>query len=113
MPFQRSLILILCATGVFTPLTGQARPPVIDSGSLTLQQPLTLQQSLAQTEYIIEGAVWTCTGTACHAAMVADMPVLRSCKRVVEVMGAVSQFSYRGADLTSDQLAQCNVRAKT
>lgn len=106
MRIRRSVLSVLCIAACLMPLSGQARPPVIESGSLTLQQPS------AQNEYIIEGAVWTCTGTACHAAMVADMPVLRSCKRVVEAMGAVTQFTYRGTDLTADQLAQCNVRAK-
>jgi hypothetical protein len=103
---RRSVLSVLCIAALFAPLTGQARPPLDESGALTLQQPTT------QNEYIIDGAEWACSGTTCRAGTVDDMPPLRSCKRVVAITGAVSAFSWRGRILSVAELAECNVRAK-
>ena len=77
----------------------------VDSADLTLAQPAT------QGEYIIDGADWRCSGTVCHSDFVADMPALRSCKRVVAVTGPVTAFSWRGKLLSPAEISVCNTRA--
>lgn len=87
-----------------SPGLGEARPAV-ESADLVLRVPA------AKSSYIIDGAEWVCLGTACHAAVVEDMPAVRSCQRVVAVLGAVDSFTWRGRVLTAEELAACNARA--
>ncbi len=82
------------------------------AGSDTESADLTLAASPSRPEFIIDGADWQCADIICHAAWVDDMPVVRSCQRIVAEMGAVTAFSYRGKALSAGQLAQCNMRAK-
>jgi hypothetical protein len=86
------------------PGLGEAASP--DSAELVLKVPA------AKSSYIIDGAEWVCMGTACHAAAVQDMPAVRSCQRVVAVLGAADSFTWRGKDLNAEELAKCNARAK-
>ena len=106
MKTHRPALFCLALMAAFAPLSGWTAAPGSESGELTLQQPAS------QKEYIIDSAAWTCAGTTCRADFVADMPALRSCKRVVAVTGAVASFSYRGATLSDADLAECNTRAK-
>jgi hypothetical protein len=87
-------------------LPAAARPPLVESAELTLAAPAT------QADFIIDGALWTCRDTACGAAIVADMPALRSCQRVVVATGAVTSFKWRGKALSAAQLNACNAKAK-
>ena len=57
---------------------------------------------------IIDGAAWRCEGATCTANGGANQPASRACRRVVARFGAVTAFSYKGVDLTSEQLAACN-----
>lgn len=57
---------------------------------------------------IIDGASWSCTGTACVATGGANQPATRACRRVVIRFGAVSSFSYKGTVLSAEQIAACN-----
>ena len=80
--------------------------PRVESADLSLSAPAT------KGEYLIDGASWTCVGTACHSDFVDDMPALRSCKRIVPITGAVTSFNWRGKALTAAEIADCNTRAK-
>ena len=88
---------------LIAPALGGMAP--VESADLTLAKPA------AQTSYIIDGASWSCAGTACHAGFVDDMPAFRSCKRIVSVTGAVTSFTWRGKALSADEIAVCNARA--
>ncbi len=77
-----------------------------DGASLTLTAPAR------QADFIIDGAHWTCSGTTCQAASVDDMPALRSCKRIVADIGAVTAFSWHGKALSDADIATCNAKAR-
>jgi hypothetical protein len=87
------------------PGLGEARD-VSESADLVLKVPA------AKASTIIDGAEWVCLGTACHAAVVEDMPTVRSCQRVAAVLGAVDSFTWRGRVLTAEELPACNTRAR-
>lgn len=87
-----------------SPGLGEARPAT-ESADLVLKAPA------AKSSYIIDGAEWVCLGTVCHAAVVADMPAVRSCQRVVAALGAADSFTWRGKALSAEDLAKCNLRA--
>jgi len=57
---------------------------------------------------IIDGATWNCAGAACTATGGSSQPAARACRRVVARFGAVTEFSWKGAALTAEQLAVCN-----
>lgn len=57
---------------------------------------------------IIDGASWHCEGAECVAAAVTDQPASRACRRIVARLGALAQFTWRGAALTPAQIAACN-----
>jgi len=57
---------------------------------------------------IIDGATWRCEGANCTASGGANQPAPRACRRVVARFGAVTAFTYKGVDLTAEQLAACN-----
>lgn len=70
---------------------------------------LTLVSGAAPSErVIIDGATWRCEGASCVATGGADQPATRACRRVVAKLGKVSAFTWKGAALTSEQLAACN-----
>ena len=57
---------------------------------------------------IIDGASWNCEGTECTANGGSAQPAPRACRRVVARIGKVSAFSYKGQELTAEQIAACN-----
>ena len=57
---------------------------------------------------IIDGANWRCEGQTCTATGGANQPAPRACRRVVARFGQVTEFSYRGAALSAEELAACN-----
>ncbi|MBW8880826.1 MAG: hypothetical protein JF615_05180 [Asticcacaulis sp.] len=91
---------------LMVPSLAGARPAAVESADLTLKT------AAAKSNYIIDGAEWTCSNTACHAAWVDDMPAVRSCQRVVAEIGAVDAFTWRGKVLSADDLARCNASAR-
>ena len=106
MTFRTSMIITATLAALMVPSFGQARQPDVESADLALVA------ASAQPSYIIDGAQWSCSGTACHAGWVDDMPALRSCQRIVAETGAVAGFTWRGKTLSAADLAQCNTRAK-
>ena len=73
---------------------------------------LTLAKAAAKADYIIDGAHWTCSGTACQSGLVDGMPAMRSCKHVVAEVGAVTAFYWRGKRLSDAELSICNTAAR-
>lgn len=57
---------------------------------------------------IIDGAAWRCEGATCTANGGANQPASRACRRVVARFGPVTAFSYKGVQLTAEQIAACN-----
>ena len=57
---------------------------------------------------IIDGAAWRCEGTACTANGGANQTATRACRRVVARLGQVSAFTYKGVELSAEELAACN-----
>lgn len=57
---------------------------------------------------IIDGARWSCEGATCTASGGTEQPATRACRRVVAKFGAVTAFSYKGVQLSADDLAVCN-----
>ena len=56
---------------------------------------------------IIDGARWSCEGATCTASGGTEQPATRACRRVVAKFGAVTAFSYKGVQLSADDLAVC------
>lgn len=57
---------------------------------------------------IVDGANWRCEGSSCTASGGANQPASRACRRVVARLGAVTEFTWRGTALTTEQLTACN-----
>lgn len=57
---------------------------------------------------IIDGARWSCEGAVCTASGGTAQPATRACRRVVAKFGAVTAFSYKGVQLSAEDLAVCN-----
>lgn len=57
---------------------------------------------------IIDGATWRCEGQTCTASGGANQPAPRACRRVAARFGQVTEFSYRGTALTTEEVAACN-----
>ena len=65
----------------------------------------------APARTIIDGATWRCAQGVCIASGGSNQPAVRACRRVVTRLGAVSAFSWKGQDLSAEQLAECNTAA--
>lgn len=57
---------------------------------------------------IIDGAQWRCEGAACTATGGTSQPATRACRRVVQRVGAVTAFSWKGVELSAAEIAACN-----
>jgi hypothetical protein len=57
---------------------------------------------------IIDGAAWRCEGSTCTASGGTSQPAARACRRVVARLGAVTEFAWKGEELSAEQLAACN-----
>ena len=69
--------------------------------------------SVTTVDHIVfDGAVWRCQADVCFSPRVKALPPLRSCKRLVRQIGAVTAFNYRGEALEGEDLAACNATAK-
>ncbi|MCV0416367.1 MAG: hypothetical protein K5831_15990 [Brevundimonas sp.] len=57
---------------------------------------------------ILDGARWSCEGAVCTASGGSEQPATRACRRVVQRLGSVTAFSWKGVSLTDEQIAACN-----
>lgn len=92
-------LLIAAALLVAAPAVAQTPAPT----SLTLAEA-----KAAPSRTILDGATWSCEGTTCTATGGTNQPATRACRRVVQRLGKVTAFSYRGTTLSAEQLAACN-----
>jgi len=95
--------LLAAALFVAAPAAALAQTPVAAT-SLTLADAA---QAPARAT-IIDGARWNCDGAACTASGGTAQPAARACRRVVQRFGPVTAFSYKGVELSADELAACN-----
>lgn len=94
---------LLIAAAVFAAAPAFAQPA---------QSPTRLTLSDASRapsgRLIVDGAQWTCQGAACTATGGTSQPATRACRRVVQRVGAVAAFSWKGVELSAAELAACN-----
>ena len=83
--------------------------PALAQGAATSLTLVNAENAPART--IIDNATWRCEGDACVATGGANQPAMRACRRVVARLGAVSAFSWKGQELSAEQLAECNAAA--
>lgn len=57
---------------------------------------------------IIDGAAWRCEGATCTANGGANQTPVRACRRVAARLGPVSAFTYKGVELSAEDIAACN-----
>lgn len=83
--------------------------PTLAQGAGTSLTLVNADNAPART--IIDNATWRCDAGVCVATGGSNQPAVRACRRVVARLGAVSAFSWKGQDLSAEQLAECNVAA--
>ena len=96
-------LLALCAAFAAAPAVAQAPSP-----GVATRVVLADASRVPTRATIIDGANWRCQGQTCTASGGADQPAPRACRRVVARFGAVTEFSWKGAALSAEQLAVCN-----
>ncbi|WP_299175520.1 hypothetical protein [uncultured Brevundimonas sp.] len=94
--------VLLIAAALFATAPAFAQAPA--ATRLTLADPAKAPTRAT----IIDGARWSCEGATCTAAGGTEQPATRACRRVVQKFGAVTEFSYKGTELSADELAACN-----
>lgn len=95
-------LLALCAAFAAAPAVAQAPSPAATRVVLA-------DASRAPTRAtIIDGATWRCEGQSCTASGGAQQPAPRACRRVVARFGQVTEFSWKGVELSAEELAVCN-----
>ena len=93
---------LLLAAALFAAAPAVAQAPA--ATSLTLADAAKAPSRPAA----IDGARWSCEGATCTASGGTEQPATRACRRVVAKFGAVTAFSYKGVQLSADDLAVCN-----
>lgn len=94
---------LLIAAALFAAAPVLAQAPVA-STSLTLADAAKAPTRAT----IIDGARWNCDGADCTASGGSEQPATRACRRVVQRFGPVTAFSYKGVELSAEELAACN-----
>jgi hypothetical protein len=59
------------------------------------------------SEVVIDGKVWSCTGTACTARGDDPRPAI-ACRKLARKLGPVTRFATPGSELDAAGLASCN-----
>lgn len=85
--------------------------PVVASGLDDDGASLTLKAAASRSDFIADGAAWSCSGTTCSSSHVSGQPAIYACMHVVEILGPIESFTYQGESLSADKLAKCNARA--
>lgn len=66
----------------------------------------------SKTRVITDGAVWQCAETTCKAALKRTRPSMRACKELAEKAGALKSFGTREAQLSAEEITQCNTAVR-
>lgn len=61
---------------------------------------------------VAESVVWSCEGSTCTAELDRNAPTVRICKKIAKEVGELTSLRNAKAELTAEQLAECNVAAK-
>lgn len=77
-----------------------------ESASLKLKTPATTES------FIHDGSAWRCEGDTCTTAKARSLPAARACRKLAAQVGELTAFTYRGAAIEGDALADCNTAAK-
>ena len=85
-----------------------AAPPALAQAPAATSLTLADAAKAPSRPTIIDGARWSCEGATCTASGGTEQPATRACRRVVAKFGAVTAFSYKGVQLSADDLAVCN-----
>lgn len=93
---------LLVAAALFAAAPALAQAPA--ATSLTLDDAATAPARAT----IIDGARWNCEGSTCTASGGSAQPATRACRRVVQKVGPVTAFSYKGVELSAEEVAACN-----
>jgi hypothetical protein len=101
MPMENAMRALLIAAALIAAPAAAQTPAAT---SLTLADPA----SAPSRPTIIDGARWSCEGAACTASGGSEQTAARACRRVVQRLGKVTAFSYKGVVLTDEQIAACN-----
>lgn len=96
-------ILIAAALFAAAPAIAQTPAPASDTRAVLVDAA-----TAPSGRTIVDGAIWTCEGSACVATGGASQPATRACRRVAAKIGDVSEFVWKGTALTAEQLAACN-----
>jgi hypothetical protein len=73
----------------------------------------TLEAPVAErTRIVADGAVWVCQDASCSALLNRSTPTVRACKQLVRETGRLTAYSNGTLSLTSDEVAECNTRAR-
>ena len=93
-----------------TPLL--AAVAVLATGVPAAAQPSTLRAEFAvpferATEVIVDGRLWSCTGTACTSRGDDPRPAV-ACRKLARKTGAVTRFATPRSELDAAGLATCN-----
>lgn len=61
---------------------------------------------------IAESVVWSCDGTVCTGDLKRKSPTVRVCKKIAKEVGTVTSFRNADAELTAEELVECNTVVK-
>ena len=97
MPRPSRLIAIVAAATISAPALAQAP---------TMRAEFAVSQD-ANREVVIDGRLWTCSGTACTARGDDARPAV-ACRKLARKLGPVARFATPQAELDAEGLATCN-----
>ena len=65
----------------------------------------------AETKFALRDTLWKCGDAGCAAAAGSSRPAV-VCAVLAREVGTLRSFSFKGEELSADELAKCNARAK-
>lgn len=69
-------------------------------------------EPVSKKRVIAESVVWTCEGTVCTGDLKRKNPTVRVCKKIAKEVGTVTAFRNTTAELSAEELAECNTVVK-
>lgn len=69
-------------------------------------------EPVSKKRVIAESVVWTCDDTVCTGDLKRKAPSVRVCKKIAKEVGTVTAFRNSAAELSAEDLAECNTAAK-
>jgi len=69
-------------------------------------------EPVSKKRVIAESVVWTCEDTVCTGDLKRKAPTVRVCKKIAKEVGPVTAFRNTVAELSAEDLAECNTAAR-